>query len=131
MEQTLKDAILEMVETVPNFTAVRKMFGIPLATFHVARRADPAWDASLKEAKAAGYDMMEDEAHRRAVMGWNEPVWYMGEEVGETRKYSDTLLKFLLTHCKPKKFNPGVKVSVGDGEKVSFVFNVGGPDSGK
>lgn len=121
----IKEAMLELLEDLPNITAVRKVFGIKNGALARARKADPDFNTKIAEAKAAGYDLMEEEARRRAVDGWEEPVWFQGEEVGSVRKYSDTLMKFLLTHCKPKKFNPGAKLTVGDGEKVSFIFNIG------
>lgn len=130
MDQATKDTIVAMLEELPNITAVRKLLGVKRTTFYSAKEADPEFAKAVNAAKEDGYDMMEAEAHSRAVNGWQEPVWYQGEEVGEVRRYSDSLLKFLLTHCKPKKFNPGVKVSLGDGETVKFVFNVGGTDNG-
>lgn len=132
MDKSTKELMISMVEEIPNFTAVRKLLGITIAELRYAREKDSKFNEELETAKESGYDMMEDEAHRRAVKGWVEPVFYQGEQVvgpdGKpvgVRRYSDHLMKFLLTHCKPKKFNPGVKVNVGDGEKVSFIFNMG------
>ena len=51
-----------------------------------------AWDAALKIATTT----LEDEAWRRAHEGNEEPVYHNGECVGMVRKYSDTLLIFLL-----------------------------------
>lgn len=134
MDKQTKETIIEMLEEIPNVTAVRKLLGVSADSYYTARKKDPEFARRVKLAREAGYDMMEHEAHRRAVEGWVEPVFYRGELVaGEdgkpvgVRRYSDTLLKFLLKHCKPKKFNPGVNVNVGDGEKVKLVFNVGPP----
>ena len=121
----IKEAMLEMLEALPNITAVRKLFGISESSLSRARAKDSNFNEAMKEAKSAGYDMMEAEAIRRAIDGWDEPVFYQGCEMGKVRKYSDKLLQFLLIHCKPKKFNPGAKISIGEGEKISFVFNVG------
>lgn len=74
-------------------------------------RADDAtfaadWDAALDQAA----DTMEREAFRRAVDGVDEPVYgSLGQglgsgEVGRIRKYSDTLLIFLLKAARPEKF---------------------------
>lgn len=59
-----------------------------------------AWDDALEQ----GADSMEAEARRRAVDGWEEPVWYQGEDVGTVRKFSDTLLIFLLKGARPEKY---------------------------
>ena len=60
------------------------------------------WDASLE---AAG-DALEAECRRRAVDGVLEPVFHSGAQVGTVRKYSDTLLIFLLKGVRPRKYNP-------------------------
>jgi hypothetical protein len=40
--------------------------------------------------------MLEAEARRRAVQGWDEPVFHQGRKVGTIRKYSDRMLEILL-----------------------------------
>ena len=44
---------------------------------------------------------LEDEAIRRAREGVDEPVFYKGEHCGNVRRYSDTLLIFMLKARKP------------------------------
>jgi hypothetical protein len=52
-----------------------------------------AWDAALK----IGMASLEDEAVRRAgPEGIDEPVYYKGEKVDTIKRYSDSLLTFLL-----------------------------------
>lgn len=133
----IKEGILALLEECPSITKCRKVFGIKRAALTLAREKDPKFDQELKDAKADGYDLMELEATRRAVEGTIEPQFYQGEMITDVegnpagvRRYSDTLLKFLLTHCKPKKFNPGAKITVGDGEKVSFIFKIGEDSDG-
>lgn len=59
-----------------------------------------AWD----EALAVGISRLEDEGVKRGVDGWLEPVFYQGEEVGYVRKFSDTLLTFMLSAHKPERY---------------------------
>lgn len=59
-----------------------------------------AWDAAMEEAT----DHLEAEARRRALEGWDEPVFWKGIESGVVRRYSDTLLIFLLKGSRPEKF---------------------------
>jgi hypothetical protein len=48
---------------------------------------------------------VEDEAHRRAVEGYNpRPVYHKGEKVGEIREYSDSLLALLLKSRRPEVY---------------------------
>ena len=58
------------------------------------------WDRALK----IGITALEDEAHRRAFEGTDEPVFYQGVASGSVRKYSDTLAIFLLKAHKPEKY---------------------------
>lgn len=62
-------------------------------TFRDLRNRDPKfarrWDDALEAATAE----VEMELHRRAVLGWDEPVYQRGERVGTVRKYSDRLLE--------------------------------------
>lgn len=68
-----------------------------------------AWDEAIVES----IELMEAEARRRAVEGVLEPVYYQGEKVGLIRKYSDTLLMFLLKGKKPKEFRDNHSVLLG------------------
>ena len=67
-------------------------------------RAD--WDEALEEAR----ELLEAEARRRAAIGVDEPIFYKGEVVGHIRKYSDTLLMFLLKAHWPEKFRENVSI---------------------
>ena len=49
------------------------------------------WNAGLEAAKPN----IEAEVYRRAVEGWDEPVFHGGKQVGVRRRYSDALLKML------------------------------------
>ena len=60
-----------------------------------------AWDAAMK----VGLTILEDEAVRRAGPdGVDEGVYYQGEKVNTEKRYSDTLLTFLLSAHKPEVY---------------------------
>lgn len=65
-----------------------------------------AWDEALAEAT----ERLEMEALRRARDGVLEPVFYQGEKVGKVRRYSDTLLIFLLKAHAPEKYRENSRV---------------------
>lgn len=74
-------------------------------TFRDARATDPdfaaAWDSALEEARAA----VEYELHRRAVEGWEEPIYggrYRERIVGTARRYSDRLLELRVKGLLPQ-----------------------------
>ncbi len=93
------------------------------------RDKDEEFKARWNEALAKAGDVLEAEARRRAVEGWEEPVFYRGKSVGKVRKYSDTLLIFLLKGNKPDKFKDRHEHTGEGGGPVSFVMNLH-PDNG-
>ena len=55
-------------------------------------------------------DILEAEAHRRAVEGVEEPVgWYKGQAGGTVRRYSDVLLMFLLKGVLPERYKDRIE----------------------
>lgn len=57
--------------------------------------SDPEVHQRIHNARLVGWSSLESEAIRRAT-GYEEEVWYQGEMVGTTTKYSDGLLQTLL-----------------------------------
>ena len=75
---------------------------------------DQEFQDALEVAHRMALDVLEDEATRRAVEGWEEPVgWYKGEPGGYVRRYSDTLLIFRLKGELPQKYADRVQLSGG------------------
>lgn len=79
------------------------------------RDSDPEFRAAWDNAVEAGTDKLEDEAHRRAHDGTEEPVYQGGELVGTIRKYSDTLTIFLLKGRRAEKFRDNSSLNVSGG----------------
>lgn len=61
------------------------------------RRRSEAFDRAWRRALAKVAPTIEQAAFQRAVNGWEEPVWHGGKIVGHRRRYSDGLLRLLLT----------------------------------
>lgn len=70
------------------------------------RREDAEFAAKWDAALFMGMGTLEDEAIRRARDGVEEPIYQRGEYCGTVRKYSDTLLMFLLRAHMPERYNP-------------------------
>jgi len=68
------------------------------------RKADKAFANDWDDAYAFGADALLAEARRRAVDGVDEPVYYQGRKCGAVRKYSDTLLMFMMKARDPLRF---------------------------
>jgi hypothetical protein len=78
--------------------------GIGRSTAYEWREAEPEFSKAWDDAVEAGTDALEDEAIRRARDGVDEPIFYQGEKCGLVRKYSDTLLIFMLKARRREKF---------------------------
>jgi hypothetical protein len=74
------------------------------STAYEWRDADPKFAKAWDDAVEAGTDALEDEAVRRAYSGTDELVFYQGQQCGVIRRYSDTLLIFMLKARRPEKF---------------------------
>ena len=73
--------------------------------------ADAAYGEAFELAKEDAADILEAEAKRRAVEGVEEPTgWYKGEPGGYIRRYSDTLLIFLLKGLRPEVYREHIEV---------------------
>ena len=64
------------------------------------------WEASRACGDGVRQERREAEADRRAMQGWEEPVFQGGVQVGAVRKYSDKLLELQLKANNPKKYAP-------------------------
>lgn len=85
-------------------SSAAKAAGVPLRTIYGWREADPAFAAEWTAAYTIGADNLEAEAQRRAVKGIEEPVFHGGKVVGSVRRYSDTLLIYMLKARDPERF---------------------------
>ena len=87
-----------------------------------AQRFAAAWDEALEVA----IEMLELEARRRAEQGTLEPVFYQGEICGRVKKYSDTLLIFLLKAHRPEKYRDNVRSEITgpDGAAPEIVLRI-------
>lgn len=84
------------------------------------RTADPVFAIAWDEAVELGTDELEEEARRRALEGVDEPVFYQGEACGMVRKYSDTLLIFLLKGRRPEKYRERTEITGKDGGPIQI-----------
>jgi len=127
-----KEKFLEVVRTTCNVSEGARSIGMARRSLYDARVRDTEfaqlWDAAVEEAA----DCLEQEAWRRAVEGWDEPVFYQGKAVGAVRKYSDRMLELLLKGHRPEKYKDRHEISGGptpmqfvgyDGERLSKLSN--------
>lgn len=67
-----------------------------------------AWDDALQ---IAHDDILEPEAIRRAVEGFEKDVYFKGEVVGTELVHSDQLLMFLMRGANPNKYRENVNIN--------------------
>jgi len=85
---------------------------IDRTTAYVWRDRDADFAAAWDKALRVGVSALEDEAHRRAFDGVDEPVFHKGDVCGAIRKYSDTLAIFLLKAHNPDKYRDNAKLEL-------------------
>ena len=146
-----KRAFLAAYSECGIITAAVEAAQVARASHYVWMEHDEEYALAFTQAKEVAIEHMEAEARRRAVAGVNEPVIYQGklqgvwvDEEGQTvsaytpgatqipltiKKYSDTLLIFMLKAARPEKYRdrgPVLTAQVGDKEKgVTLVFGPG------
>jgi hypothetical protein len=98
--------------------------GISRQTAYVWREERPEFAAAWDKALRVGVSALEDEAHRRAFEGTDEPVFHQGAECGSVRKYSDTLAIFLLKAHNPEKYRERHDVAHSGGISLNVVTGV-------
>lgn len=86
------------------------------------REAHEDFAQAWAEALEIAADAMELEVRRRAVDGVEEPVYQGGGKVGTIRRYSDTLLMFLLKGTRPEKFRERHELVGKNGQELFKVY---------
>lgn len=99
-----REAFILALAKTGNVSAACKKAKISRQTVYVHKREDPAFAELWREAEDIYVEVLEAEADRRAKTGTLKPVFYKGEQVGQVREYSDTLLMFRLKALRPDKY---------------------------
>lgn len=93
--------------------------GIDYSHAYKRRKADPEFAERWSQALDAYADVLEAEAHRRAVEGIEKGIWHQGLQVGKERQFSDSLLALMLKAKRRREY--------GDTSKVELTGADGGP----
>lgn len=102
-------AFLDQLSETGNVRLACETVGIERSTAYRLKERDPSFAVEWEEAQEQAADLLEQEARRRAYEGNLEPVFGRvardtDGQIGEIRKYSDTLLIFLLKAARPDKY---------------------------
>ena len=104
-------AFLSAFRRTVSVTSAAKEAGVSRSTHYNWIDTDPEYAEQVEAVNEELADALEQEAHRRAVEGVEEPVFCRGERVGSIRKYSDPLLILLLKAKRPEQFRDSVDVT--------------------
>jgi hypothetical protein len=110
--QAKKAAFLEAYSKLGTITHAAKAAGVPRSSHYEWLQTDPEYRKAYDDAEQQAIEGLEREARRRAIEGTEEPVFHQGQIVGGVRKYSDTLLIFLLKGARPERYRERVDMTV-------------------
>ena len=80
-----KSLALDLLSRGHTLAHVKKVLGINRVTMYRWRQDDPSFAQAYSDAMEAGTDLIEQEARRRAVEGYDRPVYQRGRMVGVVR----------------------------------------------
>lgn len=112
---------LDHLKASCNHAASARAVGVSYAAVMSLKQRDADFAAACEDALEEAYDALEAEARRRAFEGTDEPVWYLGEQVGTVRKYSDGLAQFLLKGYRRRKFGDKQEITGADGGPLATI----------
>ena len=99
------DEFLKSLARTGNVSLSARNAKIKRSQLYALKASNPdfaeAWSNALEEAT----DLLQGEAIRRAIEGFEEVKYFKGEPVGTVRRYSDQLLMFLQKAYKPSIYS--------------------------
>lgn len=114
-----KAAMAKILDALRDGASIRKAAeagGVSRHQIRLWRDAHPDFNEQFEDAYEAGTDQLEDEARRRGSEGWEEPVFFRGDECGTIRRYSDQLLLRTLEARRPERWRANARIEhAGDG----------------
>jgi hypothetical protein len=115
-QQRKKALAIDVLALVGNVGAAMRAVGHSRTMHNYWCEMDETYAQAAAQAKIGAVEALEAEAHRRAFVGWLEPVYQGGKEVGQVRKFDSTLLIFLLNGAAPEKYRRRLDVRTDTGE---------------
>lgn len=105
-----KRAFLAAYARAGNVSEAARIAGINRISHYNWLASDERYAEVFAQAHEIAVDYLEAVARQRATDGWEEPVFYHGEVVGSVRKFSDTLLIFLLKGARPDTYRDNATI---------------------
>ncbi len=102
--QAQRERFLEALAETRNVTVAARAAGIARRAALALKAGDPDFAEAWADAEEEATDLLEHAARRRAIEGWEEPVYYHGQEIGRVRRFSEELMLLFLRAERPGKF---------------------------
>lgn len=120
------NAFLNVLRENGNVRLACEAARIERSTAYRLRDRDVLFAVEWDEAQELAADLLEEEARRRAHDGVDEPVYgRIGKDqdgkIGVIRKYSDTLLIFLLKGARPEKYRERQEIKHSGNVEIEYV----------
>ncbi len=108
-KRTRQLAFLRAFRACGIITRAAKAVGIDRTTHYDWLADDPQYRDEFALAITQAGPAVEEEIFRRAMDGFDEPVFHQGKQCGVIRKFSDTLLIFAAKRVMPDKYRETVE----------------------
>jgi hypothetical protein len=96
LDPAVAERFLDALVNTRHVQDAAKAAGVSKDALYRYRKMDPAFRAAWEEALERSDKLLRQEAMRRVMEGYLQPVFYHGKEIGTIRKYNDSLLLNLL-----------------------------------
>jgi hypothetical protein len=117
-------AFLAAYRRTCNITSSAKAAGINPRQHYRWLEKYPKYAAAFESAQRVAADYLESVAIKRATTGWEEPVFYQGEECGRVRRFDGGLMQFLLRGAKPEKYRQSAEVTGPGGGPIQATLEI-------
>lgn len=128
--EAIQAIFLATFEKSANITEACKAAGISRSTFYDWTEKYEQFSILYHQAEQIANDAIRAEIFRRGHDGWLEPQFSAGKNMGNVRKYSDTLLIFLAKARMPE-FRDKSSVDVNTNARSVEIYKIRIPDNGR
>mgnify|MGYP001112074596 CR=1 FL=1 len=129
-----KAFLVAYIDSGGNISKTAESLNINKSKHYYWLKTDKVYAQAFEVAHERSLATIESEIIRRAVEGYEEPVFYQGKQVSAVRKYSDNLLMFLAKRRDPNyRDNNQTQIGIwgADGSQVAVNFSIPRPERKK
>lgn len=118
----MTQAFLNTLADTANVSKAAAAINVARSSVYLWKEQDADFAKEWERALEIGVAALEDEAHRRAFDGCEEPVYYLGQKIDTLKRYSDTLAIFLLKAHRPERYRERFEGQITGDMVVNLTF---------